>query len=112
MTTEEVLKILEARGLTLEWDGAGPRVKGALTELTPALQKVLKRHRVALIERVKPKPRREWLWAGGRHHMVDDGFPPEPWQPAGAWYWRYEGEPTWRAVPGRPGETTPLPDGA
>lgn len=112
MTTEEVLKILEARGIAVELTPSGPAIRGKTSEATPALLRVLKLHREGIVAKLKPPPRREWLWGLSGHRYVADEYDlPEPWHPTGAFWWRVQGETTWRAVPGRPGEQTPLPEG-
>jgi hypothetical protein len=59
---------------------------------------------VPAAEDIPRKPPREWLWRAGlryTEHPLDHTFGRVGCHPAGAWWWRYEGEPGWRVVPGR-----------
>jgi hypothetical protein len=111
MTTDELLAKLAQRGVqvVLGKDGV-PKLCGDKTIVTPKLRRVLRWHRDAIIERLRPKPRREFLWRLG-HRYTDhpEDNMPGTWLPVGAWWYRYEGEQTWQAIPGRAGETTAPP---
>jgi hypothetical protein len=111
MGLDQVLEMLTERGLSLFLTPDGrPHVRGPVEEVTPAVKEALAAYRQDIIDRLKPPPRRQWLWKYG-HRFTE----PEPrdlgWHPAGAWWWRMEGEAEWQSVPGRPGETEPPPEG-
>jgi hypothetical protein len=117
MSTDELLAIIRDRGLNvvLRPDGS-PALRGAgdlSQEASPRLLRVLRlpAHREAIVARLTPPPCRQWLWKYG--HRFTEPEPGAPgWHPAGAWWWRTEGEKEWQAVPGRPGEAEPPPEGA
>lgn len=53
MTTDEVLKIVKERGLTVELRDGRPHLIGSGPEVTDRLLAVLKLHREWIIERLK-----------------------------------------------------------
>lgn len=54
LTLERILEILESRGFTLKLKADGtPVLHGDLAQATPALLAVLRRHREAIIARLK-----------------------------------------------------------
>jgi hypothetical protein len=120
MSTDTLLAFLEERGLKVELTADGtPTLRGPKEEATPALLDVLKMpvHREEIVRRLKPPelpkppPLREWLWRTGHRYTAEPEDRPD-WNPAGAWWFRLQGETQWRAVPGRPGETTAPPEGS
>lgn len=65
MTTDVLLKILEARGLRVEYVDGAPRLKGPKEAMTPRLVKVLKRHRPEIDRRMKPPATRRIVLLAG-----------------------------------------------
>lgn len=113
MSTDELLKILQDRGLEVVFDGRTPRIHGKRSELTPALVRVLKHHREEIIRRLAPPPLREWLWRSGLKYTClpyDEHCKRRENHPVGAGWWRWEGEIGWRRVPGRSTDWV-LPEG-
>jgi hypothetical protein len=140
MPLDDVLAVLEERHLSvyLAADGS-PRLRGPAAGITAALREALEAYREEIVERLGsaspaappapsvpppvlvPRPEeiprrrpREWLWRAGlryTEHPLDHTFGRPGCHPAGAWWWRYEGEPGWRVVPGRGGKDAPLPAG-
>lgn len=109
MTTDELLSRLAELGIRVVLgDNGKPRLKGDTSTVTPKLLKVLKWHRDNIIERMKPKPPREFLWRLGQTYKDVDNMP-ATWHPTGAWWWRYEGDTVWQPIPGTPGDMTELP---
>lgn len=106
MSTDELLSILEDRGLrvVIGEDGA-PRLQGDKSEASAKLLRVLKLpcHREEIVRRFRPKPRRQFLWRLG-HTYTDLDDMPESWWPVGALWWRMEGEPDWKPIPERLGD--------
>lgn len=127
MTTEEVIAELEARGLKvcLSPDGS-PFLRGDKSAVTPALLKVLARHRQRVVELLQPPveaPRepapapepivpvipepvplppgmlvREWLWPDGDYLKEHPAhFCPCPWRPPLVWYPAF-GDPDWHPL--------------
>jgi hypothetical protein len=113
VSLRSVLDVLAERGLSLVLGADGqPRVKGDPEEVTPALLEALKAYRPEIVARLTPKPAREWLWPTGHRYRErpGDGWP-DTHHASGAWWWRLEGETTWRLVPGRNPEGRPPPEG-
>lgn len=125
MSLQNVLSIVKERGLTLALGDDGlPRVRGKVrSEGTAALLDALKAYRREIIEHlggtVPPelkepttRKRREWLWATGHRYVeyLEDAMPADA-SPAGAWWWRLEGEPDWLPVPGRNPDGVAPPSG-
>ncbi len=122
MKLKDVLGIVTGRGFRVELDATGePRLLGKSTEATPALVRVLKLHKDAIIrhlggvvpERTKKvgsasttpasaRRLREFKWPGGlvMGEWPDDS--PDEF-PGRAVLWRFVGETEWRRVPGREG---------
>jgi hypothetical protein len=123
MTTDKLLAIVARRGLKLVLRADGrPALTGPadLRQVaTEGLLAVLKLpvHREAIIARLggspppppaPEAPNREYLWRFGHRQTLPASFK----TPAGAWWWRHEGESTWSPVPGTPGESESPPEGA
>jgi hypothetical protein len=115
LSTDELLEEVADRGLTLKRRGGAVVLVGPTSEQTDALKKALRlpNHKEAILKRfgVKPAPPgprpREWLWRFGQRdtESPDDAtFGRPDCHPAGAWWWRYEGEAAWRLVPARAGD--------
>jgi hypothetical protein len=109
MTTDELLRLLKDRGLEVVLLPSGvPALRGpnVKTEATRRLLRVLQlpAHREEILERLRPKPRREFRWADGHTRLEcanDEGFRQPDWHPFCAWWWRHEGEADWRPLPHR-----------
>jgi hypothetical protein len=114
LTGQQLMCELASRGLQVTTRDGKPVLRGPSVEVTPALLRVLARRKdevLALAPIVVPrpediprKPPREWLWRSGlryTEHPLDHTFGRVGCHPAGAWWWRHEGEPGWRVVPGR-----------
>ena len=122
MTTEEILEEIRKRGLEIVLSEDGVlKLRGSSEEKTPALLKALRHHRERIVGRlfpgkeVKPPPLpprpREFLWRTGHTYTQTPNDPRhamEEFAPVGAWWWRWQGESEWRAVPGRGGENCSL----
>ncbi len=97
MTTDEVILELEGRGFRVVVEGDEARLRGDRARLSPNLLAVLRWHKGEIIERLRPPPRRQWLWRTG-HRYTAEGDEPATWHPVGAWWYRLEGEAGWRHV--------------
>jgi len=103
MTLDELLEIVEERGLsvTLGPDGQ-PRLRGPKEEATPALVEMLRLCRDDIIERLRPAHDtyqvQECRWRNG--HVGTHSNPEQGW-PVGAGWWRPVGETKWQPIPGR-----------
>lgn len=99
MTTHDLIALMKKRGVNvvLGEDGA-PRLTGRVSEVTPAIKKVLKFHRQRIIDSLQTQLPSECRWANGfvgRHWFTDQGFP------TGAGWWRKLGDAEWQPIPGR-----------
>jgi hypothetical protein len=116
VTVPEILEIVGERGLAVSLSHVGqPVLTGPPEERTPALLDVLRLHRTEIVEHLlatRPKCR-EFLWRTG-HRDTEDPRDAHfgTYYPAGAWWWRVQGDTQWRAVPGRGGEREPVPENA
>jgi hypothetical protein len=103
MTTQEVLKIVEARGLRVEVSNGQPVLRGETSQATPRLVAVLRRHRDRVLAALGVQAAAvasagaavECRWSNGHveRYTLADGFP------LGAVAWRNVGEADWREVP-------------
>lgn len=115
MTVPEILDIVGERDLSIALGQNGqPVLRGPDEEKTPALIDVLRLHRKEIIAHIlATRPAcREFLWRTG-HRDVEDPRDAHfgTYYPAGAWWWRVQGETQWRPIPGRGGEHEPVPEG-
>jgi hypothetical protein len=123
LTGQQLMCELASRGLQVTTRDGKPVLRGPSVEVTPALLRVLARRKDEVLalagvapepppapivvprpEDIPRKPPREWLWRSGlryTEHPLDHTFGRVGCHPAGAWWWRHEGEPGWRVVPGR-----------
>lgn len=102
MSLEGVLSILAERGLSIQVDPDGtPHLRGPKEEKTPALLEAVTAYRTEIVEKFRPKPRRQFLWRFGQKYTDPDDMP-ETWWPVGALWYRLEGEFEWKPIPGRP----------
>lgn len=102
-TADELLKALDGRGLEIVVNESGqPVLRGNRGRISEEILEALAAYREEIIARFKLKPRREFLWPGTGCTEVDKLNMPETWFPAGAWYWRLEGESEseWKLIPG------------
>lgn len=108
MTTQQVLSIVEARGLKVVIVDGRPALRGPKDEATPHLLAVLKRHREKILalhgienapggaQAVQDEGRSvECRWSTGHveTHWIKDGFP------LGAQWWRGPEDTEWREIP-------------
>lgn len=118
MTTDELLSELAARGLAVAIERGVPRLRGPRGAVTPVLLRVLRHHRLEILRRHGIDPSqlarpREWLWRFGhryREEPADSFFGVPGHHPAGAWWWRHQGESEWQKVPGRTPEDATMPE--
>ena len=97
LTLDRILADIQARELRLFVREGKLRVVGPKGACTPRLLAVLRWRKQEIIDRLCPPlwVPREWLWRTG--HRYREMGPGEP-HPAGAWWWRYEGETGWRVI--------------
>lgn len=100
MTTDEVLKELEERGLYIALVDGKPRLRGPVKAITHPLLAVLRHHREEIIRRMTTGRLRQFLWRSGHVYEEVGTEGGSEWQPIGAWWWRYQGEKKWKVVPG------------
>jgi hypothetical protein len=131
LTGQQIMRELASRGLKVAATDGKPVLRGPSVEVTPALLRVLARRKdevlalagvapgppaivVPAAEDIPRKPPREWLWRFGARYTegpLNRCYGRAGCHPAGAWWWRYEGEPGWRVVPGRGGKGVLPPPG-
>jgi hypothetical protein len=132
LTAAQIMGELASRGLAVCRGRDGrPVLRGPAAEVTPALRRVLARRKdevlrlagvapepppivVPALDDIPRKPPREWLWRFGARYTegpLNRCYGRAGCHPAGAWWWRYQGEPAWRVVPGRGGKDATLPAG-
>lgn len=115
MTVDEIVELVEERGLHIEVSYLGvPSIVGPSEEVTPALLAVLKLYRDEIVQALRPAPPREWLWRFGQQYREDPRdttYGHEDRHPVGAWWWRRMGDTGWRPVPGRTPPGARLPEG-
>lgn len=100
MSTGDLLREVEERGLRIVLIDGQPRLQGPASLMTKALLNVLRHHREEIIKRLQPKRLRQFLYRAGHVYREsgDEGGP--EWFPAGAWWYRIEGETKWKVIPG------------
>ena len=108
MTLADLLHNLSLARIKIGRDGSELVLRWAGDAPSPDLREGLRVHKPALLGLLQDRQppsllQREWLWRLGHRHLSDEQTPAD-WHPTGAWWWRFIGEPEWRAVPGRPGE--------
>ena len=100
LTPEQIVQVCKDFGveLTVTADGGG-RMRGPADRLPKPLLRVLKEWRRDAIvgHLLSGMPRRkQYLWRTGHTHTHMNGSPDVV--PAGAWWWRWQGEAGWRPI--------------
>jgi hypothetical protein len=112
LTTDELLLCVAELGLTVHVSPDGKTsLRGDRTAAIPELLRVLALpcHKPEVMRRAgwRPQaPARTWYWPRGHTYREVPGdatFGQPDWHPTGAWWFRFDGDPRLRAVPGRPG---------
>lgn len=114
MKAERLVKLVEELGLQIAVVDGSPRLRGPAKLMHPALIRSLKRRREEIVAALHPgirlapppsdSPLREWLWRTGHTSQecdYDAKCGDQSHHPAGAWWWRWQGEMEWKPVPGR-----------
>ena len=131
MSVEAIFAVLKERNLRLAFGADGKLVfRGQVSEVTDALKDAVKIYKDEIVpllasQGITPqsvlsqpapvvRPAREFAWHTGHRYTQtpdDPRYDMEEFSPGGAWWWRWQGETEWRAVPDRGGENCSLIEG-